>query len=274
MRFRPAASATALLVATALTPVSTAGAADVVTWAPADFAAIHPGVQTVLESSGAQCTGNFIYRDKAGGVYLGQASHCTSEAGELSGSGCATTSSPLGTEVTVGDTGVKGTLAYSSWLTMQKLGEKDDATCFNNDFALVKLPATAVSQVNPSEPVFGGPVGVATGELPEGTPVEGIGSSGLRGGYNVLSAQRGLIIVSDPSGWYYEAYLVPPGVPGDSGGGYLDDQGRAFGVLVSVNTVPPGSNTMIDLGRALAYAQAHSGIKGLELVPGTESFSG
>jgi hypothetical protein len=231
-------------------------------------------MQTVLESAGAQCTSNFLFTDKAGNLYSGQASHCTSEAGELSGSGCNTSSSPLGTPVTLGDSGVTGTLAYSSWLTMQAVGEKDENTCFYNDFALVKIPASAVSMANPSVPVFGGPVGVASAGAHSGDMVEGIGSSGLRGGYNDLSAQRGVVVTSDPSGWFHVIYLVAPGIPGDSGGGYMDANGNSLGVLVSVNTMPPGSNTVIDLSHALAYAQAHSGIKGLELVRGTEAFAG
>jgi len=68
-------------------------------------------------------------------------------------------------------------------------------------------------------------------------------------------------------------YLLPPGVPGDSGGGFMDAQGRIVGVLVSLNSIPPGSNGLSDLGRALAYAQKHSGLKGLQLVKGTETFS-
>lgn len=243
------------------------------TWAAAGSSTIHPGIQT--ETEGAGCTANFVYTDKSGAVYLGQAAHCSGEEGDgIAGSGCATKSFPIGTPIKLLESGITGTLAYSSWLTMQQIGEKDENTCTTNDFALIRIPSEAVAKVNPSVPVFGGPVAVASGALKEGAPVVGYGNSNLRGGLAPLSPQRGVALATDESGWYHLAYLLLPGVPGDSGGGYLDAQGRAFGVLVSLNTVPAGSNGLTDVGKALAYARAHSGIKGLKLEPGTERFAG
>ncbi|HUR75563.1 MAG TPA: serine protease [Sporichthya sp.] len=271
MRFRPAALAAAVLIATGLAPMDSASAAGPPAWAPIDSAAIHPGTPTV--SGDAGCTANFVYIDKTGAVYIGQAAHCTSTSEELvSANGCTTGSLPLGTSVSLGPSGVTGTLAYSSWLTMQKVGEKDETTCLSNDLALVKIPPSAVSMVNPSVPVFGGPVGVSSGEAEIGERVYGYGSSDLRGG--IETPQQGLVIETEPGSWSHLVYLLPPGVPGDSGGGLLDGQGRAFGILASLNTLPPASNGVCDFAKALAYAQAHSGIKGLELVPGTEPFSG
>ena len=270
MRFRPAALGAALLLAAStLGPVTTASAAVRPNWAPIASATIHPGMPT--ESGGASCTTNFVYMDKAGGVYLGQAAHCTSPDGDpLSGSGCESASSALGTPINLGDSGVTGTLAYSSWLAMQKAGETDDVTCRANDFALIRVPAVAVSSVNPSVPLFGGPVGLASGEQPTGERIFGYGSSSLRAGLE--TPQQGFVVRTEQPGWYHEVYLLPPGVPGDSGGGLIDGQGRAFGVLISLNTVLPGSNGATDLAHALAYAQKYSGIKGLKLVPGTEPF--
>ena len=272
MRFRPAALAAALFVAgTGLIPVPAASAAPVVNWAPIDTATIHPGMAT--SSDGAGCTANFVFTDKSGAVYVGQASHCTSTSGDpLSGSGCVTESTPLGTPVTLGQSGITGTLAYSSWLAMQKAGETDEVTCRSNDFALIKVPQTGIAMVNPSVPVFGGPTGIRNSGLTAGEPAYGYGSSDLRGG--VETPQQGLALATEPPGWYHVVYLLPPGVPGDSGGGLVDGQGRAFGVLISLNTIPPGANGVTDLAKAFAYAQKHSGFKGLTLVPGTEAFSG
>jgi len=271
VRHRPAALTAALFVAAVgFAPMPSASAAETVSWAPAASASIHPGIQT-YDAKGAQCTANFVYTDKSGGVYIGQAAHCTSESGELSGSGCDTPSSPLGSEVDLGNN-VKGTLAYSSWLAMQKAGEKDEAVCLNNDFALVKIPQSAKGSVNPSVPIFGGPTGVNTDGLQPGETVMGIGNSGLRGGAE--APLQGFSVSDDPSGWYHLVYVLPPGVPGDSGGGFMDAEGRIVGVLVSLNSLPPGSNGLSDLGRALAYAQKHSGLKGLHLVEGTASFTG
>ena len=69
-------------------------------------------------------------------------------------------------------------------------------------------------------------------------------------------------------------YTVTPGIPGDSGSGFFNASGQAFGVLSTVQLAPlAGSNGVGDLGKELAYAQASSGIAGLNLVNGTEPFS-
>ncbi len=46
---------------------------------------------------------------------------------------------------------------------MQGRGETDADTCQYNDFALVKLAAADVAEVNPSVPKFGGPTGLRSG---------------------------------------------------------------------------------------------------------------
>ena len=76
-------------------------------------------------------------------------------------------------------------------------------------------------------------------------------------------------------GWSHPVYTVTPGIPGDSGSGFLDADGKAFGVVSTVSIAPlPLSNGIGDLSRELAFAQAHSGIPGLKLALGTEPFSG
>jgi hypothetical protein len=63
-------------------------------------------------------------------------------------------------------------------------------------------------------------------------------------------------------------------VPGDSGSAFLDAEGNALGTLSTLAIAPlPASNGVGDLGKELGYAQANSGIAGLNLVPGTEAFS-
>ena len=68
-------------------------------WAPAAEATIHPG--TMMYTKGAQCTANFVYRDKAGRVYVGYAAHCAGLGEATDTDGCKATSVPLGTTVTV-----------------------------------------------------------------------------------------------------------------------------------------------------------------------------
>ena len=63
---------TALTAATIAATSGTSSAAP--TWAPADSATIHPGVQMYTE--GAQCTANFVFTDGAGNTYVGYAAHC------------------------------------------------------------------------------------------------------------------------------------------------------------------------------------------------------
>jgi hypothetical protein len=269
LRAAALAAAAALLAAGAqAVPASAAPPA----WAPAAEASIHPGIMT--DTAGGPCTANFVFTDAKGATYIGQAAHCALPESATDVNGCRSKSLPLGTGVGLGSSGVTGRMVYSSWLTMQERGEKDAAACANNDFALIRIPDEAVGEVNPSVPVFGGPTGVATGPLAYGDRVMTYGNSNLRGGIEAFSPQRGFAVGTGADGWYHLVYTVLPGVPGDSGSGFLDAQGRAFGDLIDVNPFPPASNGVGDLSRQLAYARAHSGIAGLELVLGTERFTG
>jgi hypothetical protein len=275
-----AVGATSLL--TAASVAATAGSSSAApTWAPADTATIHPGVQMYTE--GAQCTANFVFTDGAGATYVGYAAHCAGTGAATDTNGCDAASLPLGTKVDfveggslVGE-GTKvgsGTLAYSSWLTMQQRGENDENTCAYNDLALVKVDAADVSKVNPSVPFWGGPVAVNTDGSAAGDRVYSYGNSSLRGGVEELSPKTGASLGAEGDGWSHPVYTVSPGVPGDSGSAFLDAEGNALGTLSTLAIAPlAGSNGVGDVGRELAYAQANGGIAGLALVPGTEPFS-
>ena len=126
-------------------------------WAPAGQATVHPGVQVFTE--GAQCTANFVFEEGTS-VYLGQAAHCSGTGGATETDGCTSGSLPLGTPVEITGASRPGTLAYSSWLTMQASGETDPNVCAYNDFALIRIDPADVPKVNPSIPRFGGPTGV------------------------------------------------------------------------------------------------------------------
>jgi hypothetical protein len=251
------------------------------TWAPADTAAIHPGVMMYTE--GAQCTANFVYTDTAGTTYVGYAAHCAGLGEATDTDGCTSDSLPLGTKVdfvadgSLVSDGTRvggGTLVYSSWLTMQKRGEKDADTCAYNDLALVKVDAADAGKVNPSIPFWGGPVGLNTAGTAAGDTVYSYGNSSLRAGIEQLSPKQGTSLGSEASGWSHPVYTVTPGVPGDSGSAFLDAEGNALGVLSTLAIAPlAGSNGVGDLAHELAYAQANSGIAGLRLVHGTEPFS-
>jgi hypothetical protein len=238
-------------------------------WAPAGQATIHPGVQVFNE--GAQCTANFVF-EEAGEVYLGQAAHCAGTGGATETDGCTSGSLPLGTPVDVTGASRPGTLAYSSWLTMQARGETDPDACAFNDFSLIRIDPADVASVNPSVPGFGGPTGIG-GPGSQGSTVYSYGNSSLRAGIAQLRPKQGILVQSEGGGWSHSVATVTPGVPGDSGSGFLNASGAAFGTLSTLQLAPlAGSNGVGDLAKELAYLRANTAHVGMQLVPGTEPF--
>lgn len=249
-------------------------------WAPVGRATITPGMQTFTDGGG-QCTTNFVFSDAAGDVYLGQAAHCAGTDEQRNG--CRAASRPLGTRVSLnrygtpfdqGEVLADGTLAYSSWLTMQQRRERDAPTCAFNDFALVRLAPSARARVNPSMPFWGGPVGLSQRAVYATERVHGIGGSTLRRAGSPLAHQTGLALedMAENDGWSHAFYARSPGIPGDSGSGYLDAEGRALGTLSTLVISTTLVNTLGDLRRELVYARRHSGIRGLRLELGTAPF--
>ena len=273
----PLVSLLALLLATLVAP---AEARTHVRWAPADRARITPGVQ--MFTAGAQCTGNFVHTDDAGDVLVGYAAHCAGNGGQTDTDGCTTGSLPLGSRVrfaegataaTRGTTVGHGTLVYSSWLAMRRAGTTAADACAYNDLALVRVDTDDLGKVNPSVPFWGGPVGLSGARAPAGSAVYTWGRSSLRP-TSALSPKTGTSLGGGGGGWTWDVYTATPGIPGDSGSGVLDAEGRALGVLSTVAIAPlAGSNGIGDLGHELAFARSHSGLAGLRLVPGTQPFT-
>ncbi len=275
-----AAPATAPVAVPTPAPVAASVAAGASRWAPMARATITPGVQMLTK--GAQCTGNFVFTDARRRVYVGYAAHCAGLGEATDTNGCQTRSVAIGTRVrfvegtsvaTAGSTVGRGRLAYSSWVSMRRRGLKGGPACDFNDFALVRVAAGSVKHVNPSVPFWGGPRRLGPGRLAEGSRVYGYGNSGLRAGAEPLAPRTGVTLGRSGGGWSHDVYTVTPGIPGDSGSGYLDGSGRAVGVLSTVAIAPlPASNGLGDLYREVRYAQRHSGISGLRLVAGTRKF--
>ena len=254
----------ALATAAALLVPPTASA-----WAPASTAAIHPGVQT--HTDGAQCTSNFVFQ-KGHAVYVGQAAHCSGTGEQTETDGCTSASLPIGTPVEVEGATKPGVMVYNSWLTMQAKGETDPDTCAYNDLALIRLDSADVGRVNPSVPGFGGPTRLGAAGEP-GSTVYSYGNSELRGGVTQLSPKQGILIENEGNGWSHDVATLSPGIPGDSGSGFLNESGEAFGVLSTLQIAPlAGSNGVGDLGKELAYLRTHTSLRRLHLVPGTEPF--
>lgn len=276
------AAAASVLLAIASLAISSTASEAAPRWAPAATAAIHPG--TMMYTDGAQCTANFVFTDSAGAVYVGYAAHCAGKGAATDTNGCNQASVALGTRVTFTNNGSaaspgtpvgRGRLAYSSWITENRIGTKDPNTCAYNDFALVKVDAADVGKVNPSVPFWGGPTGIDSDGTDAGDRVWTYGNSSLRAGLTPLSPHTGTSLGDDPAdgGWSHPLYTATPGIPGDSGSGFLSAGGKAVGTLSTLGLAPlPASNNIGDLNKELAFAKRNSGIPGLGLVKGTEPF--
>lgn len=258
--------------------VATSGPAQAHRWAPVRKAKITPGVQ--MFTKGAQCSANFVYRGN-GRVFVGYAAHCAGTGSSTDTNGCHAGSRPLGTRVRFargatassrGHTVGHGTLVYSSWRAMHRLHTRRPRVCATNDLALVRVDRDDVRKVNPSVPVFGGPTGLAKAPR-QGRRVYTYGRSSLRPD-STLAPKTGTVLRRTHHGWGFEAYTATPGIPGDSGSGYLNRRGKAVGVLSTIALAPmTGSNGVGSLLHELRFAQRHSGIHHLHLVRGTKAFS-
>lgn len=278
---RPSPALPLLLTALALVAlgsvVAVPAAADTdPQWAGPDEATITPGVQMVTE--GGQCTANFVFTevdDTTGGrdVFLGYAAHCAGTGGSTSTDGCEAGTLPTGTEVEIEGASRPGTLAYSSWETMQDRAESDANTCAFNDFALVAIHPDDHDAVNPSIPFWGGPDALGD-STSTGEKVYTYGNSSLRLGIELLSPKEGYSLGQEADGWNHPVYTATPGIPGDSGSAFLDADGHAVGSLSTLAIAPlAGSNGVTDLALALGYANEHGGMDA-ELAQGTEPFAG
>jgi hypothetical protein len=265
-------------IAACLALAGTAAAAPA--WAPAASAAIHPGVQTVTAGAG-QCTSNFVFYDEQGNpdgtsttnIYLGQAAHCSGTGAPTDTNGCDSGTLPNGTSVEVDGASRPGTMVYNSWIAMQQANEANADACEFNDLALVRLDPADHGKVNPSIPFWGGPTGV-TDTVANLSDVLSYGNSSLRLGITALSPKQGKQLSQDSGGWNHHVYTVTPGIPGDSGSAFIDGQGRAFGVLSTVQAAPaPASNGVGDVSREIAYMTSHGG-PAATLATGTEAFTG
>ncbi|MGH2782877.1 MAG: serine protease [Thermoleophilaceae bacterium] len=240
-------------------------------WAPADSAKIRPGNQTY--TNGAQCTSNFVFYDAQNNVYIGQAAHCSGTGGATETNGCDSGTLPNGTAVEIEDATQPGTMVYNSWIAMQNAGETNPGACDFNDFALVQVDPADAPTVNPTIPFWNGPTGT-TSSVPNGDKVLSYGNSSLRLGIRALSPKEGVKLLTQGNGWSHQVYTATPGIPGDSGSAFIDRQGRAFGVLSTVQIAPyAGSNGVSDLSRAVAYMESHGG-PDVTLANTTEPFAG
>ena len=193
---------------------------------------VGPGTRLTVRldaSSSALCTAGFAFRDAAGATYLSMAA----------------------SSVRIGD-GARGRLAYSSWIAMRRSGETDQERCRANDVALVAVDPADAGRVDPTVPQIGGPTGLDTDGVPRGETVVS-----YQPGDGARAVKTGTSLGDTPYG--HTVLTRPPGIPGDSGAGILDGDGRAFGVLTTEFDGNPHANGVADLADALAYARTHGG---------------
>jgi hypothetical protein len=198
------------------------------------------------------------------------AAHCAGTGSSAAGSGCVEPTMPVGTSVLVrrSDGGTShARLAYSSWVTMRQRGERDPQRCAYNDFALVALDPADVKRVNPTVPGLGGPTGLNTGGLRRGEQVVTYAPNDRK-----EAVKSGKSLGDGADGLLHYVAIQPPGIPGDSGSGFLDSRGAAFGVLSTQFDDARHSNGVIDLAAALAYASRYGPLGPVKLVPGNEPF--
>ena len=227
---------------------------------------IAPGTQIV--TAGRSCTANFLFRDARHRVYLGYAASCATRSRVAGPGTCTARPLPRGTRVRLVDHGHTlgyGTLRYSSLRAEQRLGITDPATCAANDFALVRLRGEARRRTSASMPYWGGPTGL--GALPPaGATVFGL--TRVAGSTRTVPRAGQ---VTECTGTQATVNTPLPSTPAARGGGFLDDTGRAVGVLTA--SEHSGDNLVVSLADVVSFARAH-GVAGLHVVRGHDAFSG
>lgn len=233
-----------LLAVPVLGAVAEANGPSQAGWAPLSQATVRPGVRVFSDLG--QCTSNFVYTspDNAS-VYLGLAAHCVE--------GMA-----VGAPVRIAPDAT-GTLAYSSWATMQAVDEKDPQALSYNDFALIRVDDAHRAKVHPAVRHYGGPTTLAdSADATRGEKVVTYGNSGLRMGVELSNRREGYVIDEGFYPWTRSVVTVTPGVFGDSGSAVLTGDGEALGILV---TLGAGWNGVTMLDKALDYAERKAGIE-------------
>ena len=192
-------------------------------------------------TEGAQCTSNFVFRD-GGGTYLGQAAHCSGTGEATDTNGCDAGTLPLGTPVEIDGAAAPARSSAPPGSTMQRNGEANEDACAYNDFALVKVdPADVTRSIRPCRASAARPRSAArarcsgTPSSPTATPrfARASCSSAPSRASSSRATER-----LEP-----HRLQVTPGVPGDSGSGFISDTGQAIGTLSTLAIAPlPASN--------------------------------
>ena len=206
-------------------------------------AGVRPGA--VVNSSGGQCSFNFMWKDPAGNRYMGTAGHCILSGGEQTWS--------FGS----------GPVARNQ--SNQRVGEFVYAVLQDpKDFALIRLDPGVVA--SPQMCHFGGPTG-QNDDLTQGPVTIHHYGQGLGIGTVVPGRTAASTSMLDPD----HVYAWGGVVFGDSGSGAISSDGRALGVVVTTGGHfgstfrDTGTMGMTRLKPQVQAAQAALGISTLTL---------
>ena len=173
-----------------------------------------------------------------GSTYIGQAAHCSGTGAATDTNGCDAGTLPLGTPVEINGATQPGTLAYSSWITMQKPGRDQPRR--------VRVQRLRARADRGGRRRQGQRLGARLRRARRGrrgqqhrrrrsTPTA---TRRCAAGITQLSPKQGTVVQTTGNGWSRTVYTVTPGIPGDSGSGFLDAQGGAIGTLSTVAIAP------------------------------------
>lgn len=216
-------------------------------WPDPDAALLRPGV--LIRTPERDCPSTFLFaRPDNGTLFLATTSYCARGL-------------PVGTVGTVGDSEHLVVLAYSSFITMSEVGERDTEALEYNDFAVFYVDSGARADAHPALLGRAGPVGLVPGDgfglgdrLVVHEPTSSV-SPALAGGW------RDTTVTGRVGAWALLVHGAPPTLPGSTGGAVLTPEGEAVGVLVNLGVNPnPGANGVARLDTMLAYAAKHANL--------------
>ena len=227
-------------------------------WASAKSASIHPGVSVSM--GGVSCRAGFVLTDGTH-AFLTVPASC-SGAGPVDNSKCDAGQDPIGLPVTIQGAKHKGTLVYSSIITMELRGQTATNRCAFNDMSLVRIDQRDVKRTNPSVPVLGGPTGVSKDQptAPDQLSVY------------VTAPTNAQALNSSGGGWSH-GMMVDGVVSGaDIGSPVLTAKGQALGMVSGVPS-SEGQTLVSDFLREMRYLRTLPRFSDVHLAKGTVKFT-
>ena len=227
-------------------------------WGSAKSATIHPGV--TVSMGGVDCRAGFIFTDGTH-AYIAVPASC-SGSGPVDNSKCDAGQDPLGLPVTIQGAKHKGTLVYSSIITMELRSQSAPNRCAYNDLSLVRIDRRDIRRTNPSVPMLGGPAGVSKDQpaAPDQLSV-------------YLTAPSNAQALNTSGGGWSHAIMVDGAVAGsDLGAPVLTSDGHALGMVSGAPTAN-GRTLVNNLFREIRYLRTVKKFSDVHLAKGTAKFS-